>query len=509
MLKQDILKNEIWLMYLRKSRSDNPDETVEEVLQKHETQLQEFAKNELGRTIPEDCIYREVVSGESLDDRVEIQKVLARIESPEVAGVIVIEPQRLSRGDLEDCGRLINDFRYTHTKVATPMMTYDLERKMERKFFQDELLRGRDYLEYTKEILFRGRVAAAKRGCYIGSRAPYGYDRVKKGKDFVLEPNADADIVRSIFEWYTKENMTPGAIGRRLDEMGIKPLITKKWGRDTIRAMLENQHYIGKIVFNDKRTTWVLENGERVKKRIRTPEDVIISEGKHPAIIDTETFAAAQAKIAANPHLKNEHELKNVFAGIVRCAKCGYIMVYNHKKGTQPRLMCKLMPQCYKSAKVEELTQAIISALELSELPALKAKLKNGDGNAAQIQKRLIDKLNKQLAEYRQQEDNQYDLLERGKYTQELFDRRNAALRQKIEECEKNIYLARSAMPKNVDYQERITTLEKAIETLKDDSISNMDKNALLRTIIDRINYSSVDLGKNKIDIRLEIFLKL
>ncbi|MGN0989285.1 MAG: hypothetical protein ACI4N6_03135, partial [Eubacteriales bacterium] len=72
MLKQDILKDEIWLMYLRKSRSDNPDETVEEVLQKHETQLQEFAKNELGRVIPEDCIYREVVSGESLDDRVEI-----------------------------------------------------------------------------------------------------------------------------------------------------------------------------------------------------------------------------------------------------------------------------------------------------------------------------------------------------------------------------------------------------------------------------------------------------
>jgi NAD(P)-dependent dehydrogenase (short-subunit alcohol dehydrogenase family) len=33
------------------------------------------------------------------------------------------------------------------------MITYDLEKKMERKFFQDELLRGRDYLEYTKEIL--------------------------------------------------------------------------------------------------------------------------------------------------------------------------------------------------------------------------------------------------------------------------------------------------------------------------------------------------------------------
>lgn len=509
MLKQDIFTDEIWLMYLRKSRSDNPDETVEEVLQKHETQLQEFARNELGREIPENCIFREVVSGESIDDREEIKKILARLESPEVAGVIAIEPSRLSRGDLSDCARIIDAFRFTHSLVKTPYMTYNLENKMERKFFQDELLRGNDYLEYTKEILFRGRVAAAKRGCYVGSRPPFGFDRVKKGKDFVLEPNADADIVRSIFEWYTKENMTPGAIGRRLDAMGVKPFAVEKWGRDTVRAMLENQHYIGKIVFNMKRSTWVLENGQRVKKRLHQPEDVIISQGKHDAIIDAATWEAAQAKIAANPRIRNDHELRNVFAGILRCKKCGYAMIYNHKKGTQARLTCKLTPICYKAAIASDVTAAVITALELSELPALEAKLKNGDGNAAQIQKRIIEKLNKQLEEYREQEDNQYELLETKQYTQELFNRRNAALRKKIEECEKNIYLARSAMPKNVDYQERITTLKKAIEMLKDDSIPNLEKNALLRTIIERIDYSAVDLGKNKTDIRLDVFLKL
>lgn len=304
MLKQDIMKDGVWLMYLRKSRSDNPDETVEEVLQKHETQLQEFARNELGREIPEDCIFREVVSGESIDERREIKEVLMRLESPEVAGVIVIEPSRLSRGDLSDCARIIDAFRFTHSLVKTPYMTYDLENKMERKFFQDELLRGNDYLEYTKEILFRGRVAAAKRGCFIGSRPPFGFDVVERGKDWILEPNENAEIVRSMFEWYTKENMTPGAIGRRLDAMGIKPPFTEKWGRDTVRAMMVNQHYIGKIVFNKKRSTWVLENGERVKKRIRQPEDLIIAEGKHNAIIDMETWEAAQAKIAGNPRIK-------------------------------------------------------------------------------------------------------------------------------------------------------------------------------------------------------------
>ena len=36
-------KNMIWLIYLRKSRQDDPNETVEEVLSKHETMLQEWA----------------------------------------------------------------------------------------------------------------------------------------------------------------------------------------------------------------------------------------------------------------------------------------------------------------------------------------------------------------------------------------------------------------------------------------------------------------------------------
>lgn len=109
---------ETYIMYLRKSRQDDPNETVEEVLAKHEARLQAHAEKMLGRRIPDEDIYREVVSGESIDDRVEIQRVLRRIEDPEVRGVLVVDPQRLSRGDLEDCGRLINDLRYTSTLMA-------------------------------------------------------------------------------------------------------------------------------------------------------------------------------------------------------------------------------------------------------------------------------------------------------------------------------------------------------------------------------------------------------
>lgn len=209
------------LIYLRKSQADNPNESVEEVLEKHEYQLQEYAMQELGYTIPEENIYREVVSGETIRDRVEIKKILQLIELEEITAVIVIEPQRLGRGDLEDCGRIVNAFRYTNTKIMTPTKTYDLQDKYDRKFFEMELQRGSDYLEYYKEIQARGRLASVKRGNYIGSTAPYGYKKIQitdeNGKKcFTLqEIPEEAAALRKAYDLFVNE-----AYGFRQDRNG-------------------------------------------------------------------------------------------------------------------------------------------------------------------------------------------------------------------------------------------------------------------------------------------------
>ena len=481
----------IWLMYLRKSRQDDPNETVEQVLAKHETQLQEYAERELGGRIPEENIYREVVSGESIDERVEIRKVLARIEDPNVQGVLVIEPQRLSRGDLEDCGRLINSLRFTKTQVATLMMVYDLERKMERKFFQDELLRGRDYLEYIKEILLRGRVAAVKRGCYIGNYAPYGYSKIQIGKDHTLEIiEEEAEIVRLVFDAYTKEQANPYQIACKLNAMGVPAPRGDRWVKDTIRHMLRNQHYIGMVVFNKIKTTPVLENGEVIMKKLSQPEDeMIVAEGKHKAIIGMDTWNAAQALVARHPRVKYEYALQNPFSEILVCGKCGRAMKLHPYKHAQNRYGCKERPPCFKSIPVGPMHDAVLHALENSELPALELKVKNGDGDAVKIQKRLLSKLEKQMEEYHEQEEKQFELLETGKYTQDLFDRRNAVLRAKMDECQAAIYKAKSIMPENVDYAERATALKDAIAILKDEKATATEQHKVLRAIVAKIEY--------------------
>lgn len=506
------LKNLIWLIYLRKSRQDDPSETVEEVLSKHEIMLQDWARRELGREIPEDCIYREIVSGgESIDDREQMRKVLARMEDPKVAGCIVADPQRLTRGDLEDCGRLISVLRYTNTLIATPTMVYDMNDEMQRKFFEGELLRGREFLDYTKKKLLIGRHQAIRRGLYINKEAPFGYKKVLIKKDHTLEPDENADVVRMVFDLFLNHNLTYYQIAKKLDSMGIKPAKSKTWSKCSIRYMLKNPHYDGKVCYNMVKEVTTMENGEKITRRINQAKDTwIVEEGIHPAIIDHETFEKVQVKMKENATpAKLGYKLQNPFAGIMVCGFCGKAIANHPYKHADDRLECTTRPRCCKSVKKSEVIEAVTLALEKSELPELEARWKNGDGKAIVIQKKLLENLEKELANYKAQEEKQYEFLETGKYSVDVFDKRNTALRQKMEDCQERIYKAKSTMPKEVNYEEKIVALKNAISALKDDDASMEDKNRLLKAIVKRIELKTEDTGFSSVGISLKINLKL
>ena len=503
-LKQD----GTYLMYLRKSRADNPDESVEEVLAKHEKLLQDYFERELGHRIPEDCIYREVVSGgESIADREEMRKVLARIEDGEVVGCACADPQRLSRGSLTDCDLLIDKFRFTKTLIITPVMIYDLENKMERRFFQDELMRGRAYLDYVTEVLYRGRYQSSVRGNVVGP-APYGYTKIKIGKDWTMEPNEHADTVRMIFNWYAKDYKSPGQICKELDRMLIPSPTGKKWGREYLLRVLKNVHYDGKVVFGRKKTTVVFENGKKVKKRImQQPEDMLIAEGKHPAIIDHDTFEFVQERLAGRAYTspRTSQGLSNPFAGLLRCPICGYAIVY-HSGRKHKSYNCK--DYCSKVLTPSDLTNAVKTALMTVHLPELEAKLKNGEGNSSVIQKQLVDKLEKQMADLKKQEAKQYDLLETGIYSDEVFLERNSALRAKISSCDNLLAEAKKNLPKAVNYEEKIVKLKEAVAALDDDTKSVEQKNILLKAVIKQIEYSSdknQPHGVNDFKLRIDL----
>lgn len=505
---------DIYIIYLRKSRADNPAESVEEVLSKHETMLQDLAKRELGYEIPEKYIYREIVSGETIEERPEMLNVLAMLEDPSVKGVLVVEPQRLSRGDLEDCGKIVNAFRYSGTKVLALNMTYDLSNKMHRKFFEQELMRGNDYLEYTKEILLRGRINAVQnKGAYIGNVAPFGYDKAIIDGVHSLTPNENADAVRLAFHMYVNEGKTVLQIARHLDSIGVKPMNSDVWERCSIRVMLRNVHYAGYVRFGGKKTEKVYVNGQLSKRRgiPVDKEEVIIAKGKHVAIVDQELFDAAQEKIANNPRAKWDAPLKNMFAGVFVCGKCGRAIKQHPYKHARDRFECCNRVNCKsKSVPQDEIIENVIFALETEKLPELETKLKNDDGNALIIQKRQIEKMGAELAELNAQENKQFELLEKGIYTEEIFVKRNRELHAEIEALKTRIFEAKKNLPKSVNYEEKIVSLKKAIAGMRDDSISIEAKNKLIKAIIEKMELRILSYeGRGKVKYELSIFLLL
>ena len=486
--------------YLRKSRSDDALLTVEEVLAKHESILDEWAENNVGGKVPEENKYREVVSGETIDERPEMLQLLKDIESPLVKAILVVEVQRLSRGDLEDAGRLIKLLRYTNTLVITPQKTYDLRDDYDRDFFERELKRGNEFLEYQKKIMNRGRLVSVQQGNFIGSVAPYGYKKIwvadGKKKCPTLEIKEDeANVVRMAFDWYINENIGRTTIANRLDEMGIKPPKGQHWSPAGLKDMLTNVHYIGKVKWNFRKTVTIVEDGEIKHTRPKTSiDEYLVFEGKHPAIISEELFNASLEKHGKNPKLRKNRGLRNPLAGLLYC-KCGRAMsmrTYKRKDGTEknaPRLLCDNQTKCNTGSclfsemldKVKEILRQCIADFEIRI---------NGDNkNARQLHNNLIKDLENKLVALDKNEISLWDKYAKEGMPQHIFETLKNNLITEREEIRSALCKAKESMPEPVDYEERKQRFQDALDALNDTTIPVKLQNKLLRKCIERIEY--------------------
>lgn len=316
------------IIYLRKSRSER-NETVEEVLARHEKILQDYAIQTFGEKIPEANIYREVVSGETLDERIEIKKVFERLEREPIRALLVVEPQRISRGRMTDCGRVIDILEYTDTWVVTVTKTYDLTNKFDKELFEAQLMQGNKYLEYHKEIMDRGKNLSIREGKYVGSTPPFGYDRKALDRGFMLVKDpVEAPIVKTIFDLFVDENLTTTEIAMYLNKHQMKPRKAKLWDYNMVCGVMKNEVHYGSTAWGKRPTIKRLINGEITKLRV-SAKDYMLVRGKHTPIVSKEKWDMAQEKIKGNPSSRTglNRDLQNPLAGLVFCKKCGHSLV--------------------------------------------------------------------------------------------------------------------------------------------------------------------------------------
>lgn len=493
--EKDLLPEEI-LLYLRKSRTDDPTLDVSEILARHETILDEYAERTWGKKIPETQKMREIVSGETIDSRPELLKILKMIESPKIKGVLLVEVQRLGRPDLEDIGRLSKLFRYTNTLVITPQKTFDLRNEYDREAFERELMRGNEYLEYTKKIMSRGRLLSVQQGNFIGTKPPYGYDKdiIMDGKKkcHTLKINeAEANIVRMIFDMYVNQNMGRVNIGHKLNEMGVPTRTGALWAQDTLKTMLENEHYIGKVRWNWRKTVTVVEDGEIKKVRPKTQiGEYLLYDGKHPAIISEELFYAAREKAGKFHRAKSTTKVRNPLAGLLFC-QCGRAMSLRTYKynGAEPRLLCDNQVYCKTSSCLyREILDRVRDILKEC-IADFDVRINNDDKNSQQLHENLIKQLKLKLEELNKKELSQWEKYSEEDMPKEIFEKLNEKVLKEKDEIQQALCKAYESMPEPIDYEERKLRFQNALDALDDPEISAEKKNKLLKACIERIDY--------------------
>ena len=224
-----------YAIYLRKSRADiEAEEKGEgETLARHEHILLELANK---KCLKIGKIYKEIVSGETIEARPEMKKLLSDVKNGTWKGVLVVEVERLARGETMDQGIVAKTFKISNTKIITPMKTYNPNNEFDEEYFEFGLFMSRREYKIINRRLQIGREMSVKEGKYVGSIAPFGYDRVKikNGKGYTLRRNSEADTVKIIFDLYAYNNLSINEITKKLNEMGLKPRKNNKWSYFTV-----------------------------------------------------------------------------------------------------------------------------------------------------------------------------------------------------------------------------------------------------------------------------------
>ncbi|SDX04368.1 recombinase family protein [Paenibacillus sp. PDC88] len=505
-------------MYLRKSRADLEAEArgEGETLAKHKKALMRTAKT-LGLNIIK--IREEIVSGESLLHRPEMNELLREVERKEYDAVLVMDVDRLGRGNMQEQGLILETFRTASTKIITPRKTYDLNDEFDEEYSEFEAFMARKELKIINRRLQGGRVRSVEEGNYIGTRPPYGYDVVKEGKSRYLVPNEEqSKVVKMIFDWYTNDDpekrLGSDKISNELNMLGFKTYTGMSWKSSSVLTIIKNPVYIGLIQWKKKETKKTA-TGRVVKTR--DEKDIITAKGKHVPLVSDELFKKAQEILKGKYHVpyQLENGLINPLAGIMRCAKCGYSMVYRPYTGQPGHLICYNKECDCRSSRFTFVEDAVMNGLEewLKEYKIHWSKHKREFDNSSAVELKQIayDSLLKEAAELEKQKNRLHDFLERGIYDEDIYLERSQSLAERMKET--NTAIDRTTIEleqeKNrVDAQQNIIPTIQNVIKLYRKTKDPAKKNALLKSILVRVEYKKERHQRND-DFELKLIPRI
>lgn len=481
---------DLYAIYLRKSRMDMEAEAhgEGETLKRHEAALLALAKQ---RKYYIGEIYREVVSGDTIDGRPEMQRLLTDVENGRWKGVLVMEESRLARGDTMDQGRVQQAFYYSHTLIITPNKTFNPDSEADQEYFEFGLFMSRREYKAINRRLSRGRLASAKEGKWGGGRCPYGYKKVKlereKGYTLEIEPE-QAQVVRSIVDWYLKEDLSIYLIANKLNDAGIRTANDRSWTPPTIYTILDNPVYCGLVRYGYRKVD-KHPNGTKLHYKEEEAIGVNLFQGRHEPIITMEEHEAIKKRhpIKAGKRGPAKSPLQNPFAGLCFCSCCGRTMVRSLGRHGEPRLWCKEYHCTTGTVSIKKIEASLFGSLEkrLAELEVSDEVSQERTQAEEAVLQNGLSAIRKELDTVTGQKTRAFTLVEQGVYTPEIFKGRMEALT--TQESELN---------------EKLAQIQAQLDDLELASVRQKELAPKIRRIIDL--YPTLDTAQEKNDLLKE-----
>jgi DNA invertase Pin-like site-specific DNA recombinase len=286
------------------------------------------------------------ISGTTFD-RPDVQAALALVEAGRVKNFVVKDLSRFGRDRLKVdfyCEVAFPDLNVRFIALNDNMDSAKGENDMApiRSMFNEWY--ARDTSRKVRAVLRAKGTAGEK----LSTQAPYGYMKdPTNSKQWILDEPA-AEVVRRIFRWCLA-GLGPTHIANKLRaeqiptptehmlRMGLKvkqkpSTIPCDWGSATIRVMLSRREYLGHTI-NFKTYRKSFKNKKVVQN---APEDQVVFENTHPAIIDQETFDRVQ-QLRSGKRRRSGSGRVELFSGLVHCADCGSRMYFSAGSSIKPQ----------------------------------------------------------------------------------------------------------------------------------------------------------------------------
>lgn len=324
----------------------------------------EYAKREVFNE--EFKIYQDSGYSGKNTNRPAFHQMMEDVKNGKIQKVVVYRLDRISRSIL-DFADFINVLESNQISFVSATEKFDTSTPMGRAMLYIIVVFAQLERETIAERVRDNYYSRVRKGAWGGGPAAFGFDLVKTTVDgkkaTICQPNEKIEVVRRIFELYSKPYSSLADVQRQLIRDGVSSSGGVNFDNVKLSSILKNPAYVqadvaiynfykskGAIMANEPDDFDGVHGCILVGKRDaseRKYKDVsqhLLAISHHEGIVDSSTFLFCQQKLSNNRQIKNAFKGKySWLTGLVKCGHCGYsfsVRFASTKDGRIPYFTC-------------------------------------------------------------------------------------------------------------------------------------------------------------------------